>query len=166
MFWRQKPQDPQQKTREAIADLRRDIADELRQLAGDPSPSPMRKQMIRMKERQLKALEASLTLQEVNSFRARMDTQRPSSLALDPAAMRECVQSMARNAQSQARMREQTAMLQAMGELAEEEEEALGWEDEDGEDEEEEQEEEESPQAMLERYKAYCTPLEGEKKRQ
>ena len=166
MFWRQKPQDPQQKTREAIADLRRDIADELRQLAGDPSPSPRRKQMIRMKERQLKALETSLAVQEMSTLQARMEVKQPPFLSLGPAAMRDCVQSMARNAQSQARMREQTAMLQAMGELAEEEEEALGWEDEDGEDEEEEQEEEESPQAMLERYKAYCTPLEGEKKRQ
>ena len=100
----------------------------------------MRKQMIRMKERQLKALETSLAVQEMSTLQARMEVKQPPFLSLGPAAMRDCVQSMARNAQSQARMREQTAMLQAMGELAEEEEEALGWEDEDGEDEEEEQE--------------------------
>lgn len=170
MFWRKKPQDPQQQTRQAVEDLRRDIANELRQLACDPSPNSqaarMRKQAVRMKERQLKTLETSLAMQEMCTHQARVKNQQPPFLSLGPAAMRDCVQSMARNAQSQARMREQTAMLQAMGELAEEEEEALGWEDEDGEDEEEEQEEEESPQAMLERYKAYCTPLEGEKKRQ
>ena len=168
MFWRKKPQDPQQQTRQAVEDLRRDIADEVRQLAGDPTPNSqgarMRKQMIRTKERQLKALEMSLAAQETCTLQKRMETMKPPSFSLGPAAIRDCVQSMARHTQSQARVREQTAMLQAMGELAEEEEEALGW-DEEEEDEEEEQEEE-SAQAMLERYKEYCTPLEGEKKRQ